>query len=113
MEGSTTIYKKLFTRRQNSRNGIIHSTLDYWFISVGLSFLIKTKINPGNKSDSIITVSLDLIETQKPGRSFLKFNLSLLNNLNYINVIKNTISELKAELATENQNFTWEFAEVE
>ena len=35
--------KRSFTRRENSRNGIIQSRLDYWLVSIGLSYLIKNE----------------------------------------------------------------------
>ena len=52
--------KKTFTRRENSRNGYIHSRLDYLFLSVGLSYLISsTETHPGNRSDhSLISFTI-------------------------------------------------------
>ena len=52
------IYK--FTRIERSRNGIVQSRLDYFLISMCLSYQIQNSaISPGNSSDhSIITISL-------------------------------------------------------
>ena len=102
----------MYTRRENSRNGIIHSRLDYWLVSISLSYLIKkVSIHPGNSSGhSLIAITLDLLNTQRRGKGFWKFNNSLLNDPVYISLIKETILNLKAEFITENKNTLWEFA---
>ena len=95
------------TRRENSKNGYIHSRLDYWFLSVGLSYLIQLiEIHPGNRSDhSLINLTLDLQETQQRGKGFWKFNNSLLNDsFEYVQLIKSTISEIRNEFLIDNKN---------
>ena len=55
----------IFTRRENSRYGIIHSRLDFWLTSICLEYQINSlSIKPGNYSDhSIISLKLQLLET--------------------------------------------------
>ena len=104
--------KKAYTRKENSRNGLVQSRLDYWLVSIGLSYLIKhVTICPGNCSDhSLITFTLDLVNTQRRGKGFWKFNNSLLKDVEYIAMIKETIGNIKTEFITENKNMLWEFA---
>ena len=104
--------KRSYTRRENSRNGIIQSRLDYWLVSIGLSYLIKNvKISPGNSSDhSLISFNIDLTNTQRRGKGFWKFNNSLLTDTEYISMIKDVIANIPIELETDNKNTLWEFA---
>ena len=62
--------ERMYTRRENSKNGIIHSRLDYWLVSIAMSYLLKgVTICSGNSSDhSRIKFTLDLITTQKRGK---------------------------------------------
>ena len=89
---------KLFTRTKNSKNGFVHSRLDFWLISIGLSYLIKQiLINPGNGSaHSLISIFIDQTETQTRSRGgYWKFNNSLLNDLEYVQLIKHTIENIQ------------------
>ena len=74
--------QKTFTRRQMSRSRLVQSRLDYFLTSLGISYLIKkNEIKPGNSSNhSIITITLDLIDTLKRGKGYWKFNKDLLND---------------------------------
>ena len=58
----------------------------------------------------LISIFIDQTETQTRGRGYWKFNNSLLNDLEYIQLIKNTINSVKIEVTSENKNFIWEFA---
>ena len=104
--------KRAYTRMENSKNGFIHSRLDYWLVSIGLAYLIKkVLISPGNSSDhSIISLNIDLINTQRRGKGFWKFNNSLLCDIEYITMIKEIISNISNEFETHNKNTIWEFA---
>ena len=63
-----------FTRRENSKLGIVQSRLDYFLISEGLSYLIKnSSINIGLCSDhSLIKIELDLCDSGKRGQGVLE-----------------------------------------
>ena len=100
-----------FTRRENSRKGMIHSRLDFWLTWISISYLIKdVTINIGNSSDhSLISMTIELIETPKRGKGFWKFNNSLLTDIDYIQLVKNIITEIKVDQTIENKNTLWEF----
>ena len=100
-----------YTRRERSRNGIVQSRLDYWFVSNSLEYLIKnTVIKPGYRSDhSVIVVELELIETQSRGRGCWKFNNNLLNDKNYVSLIKDTISSILDNVTFDDKNLLWEY----
>ena len=80
-------------------------------IKKGISDLIKqTEIKPGNCFDhSIISITLDLLDTQKRDRSYWKFNTDLLNDKDYVNMVKNIIDDIKLNVKMENKNSKWEF----
>ena len=101
----------IFTRRERCRGGLVQSRLDYWLISTSLSYLVKEmKIKPGFGSDhSIITISLDLLDTNKRGKGYWKFNNSLLTDKNYVELIKNTISSVNREVTMTDKNMLWEY----
>ena len=74
--------------------------------------MIKNEtICPGNRSDhSLISFTLDLINTQFRGKGIWEFNNSPLNYLEYISLIKETLINIQTEFITENKNTIWEFA---
>ena len=61
-----------YSRRENSKTGFVQSRIDFWFVSTALEYQIElTTIKPGNSSDhSIISINLELLDTQKKGRGF-------------------------------------------
>ena len=95
-----------FTRRDRTKGGLVQSQIDYWFISNSLQYLIKnTYIKPGYGSDhSILTLQIELFQTQKRGRGVWKFNNYLLNDLTYLERIKQTILNVLREVKFENKN---------
>ena len=103
--------KLYYTRREMSRSGLVQSRLDFWLVSISLEFQItKCSIEPGNSSDhSLVKLTLDLIETQKRGKGFWKFNNSLLTDSKYINIIKEVISDIKHSVVMENKAQLWDF----
>ena len=52
---------------------------------------------------------MELSETQKRGRGTWKFNNNLLNDKHYIDLIKQTISNVIQEAKFENKNVLWEY----
>ena len=104
-----------FTRRENSRLGIVQSRLDYFLITEGISYLIKnTTINIGLSSDhSLIRIELELNATGKRGRGLWKFNNDLLTDQNYVKLIKTTIKNITNDIQMENKNQLWEYTKCQ
>ena len=80
------------TRRYTWRVGnpiLKQARLDMFLISASLEgYVDKADIQPGYRSDhSIVTLILDITK-QKRGRGLFKFNVSLLKDSNYIEVVK-------------------------
>ena len=82
-----------FTWRRNKPE--IHCRLDFFLISSSLSTdALEANILPGFKTDhSLITLSL-ATKTNPRGPGFWKLNSHLLKDLEYINLIKETINEV-------------------
>lgn len=77
--------------------------LDFFLISdVNFQYFYDCKVVPGYRTDhSGIILSLKLNENER-GRSYWKFNNSLLKDREYIQKIKNTIAEVKDTYKTNN-----------
>ena len=103
--------KKQFTRRENTKGGIVQSRLDYWLISSALqSQISNTNIKPAFKSDhSLLTLEIELHETPKRGKGTWKFNNQLLIDKQYVKQIRNTISMINKEVKFDNKNLFWEY----
>ena len=99
-----------YTRRQNSKSGLVQSRLDYWLISTYLMYDIdNSKIFPGLQSDhSVVSLTLNLTDQEKRGRGFFKFNNSLLEDKHYVELIKTTIKDFTAENKIENKGLLWD-----
>lgn len=100
-----------FTRRENSKNGLIHSRIDFWLISKNLEYqTTKVDIHPGNCSDhSIISISLRLGNTITRGKGNWKFPNNLLHDKLYVDKIKTLILQTKNENKFNDKNMQWEF----
>ena len=93
--------KKTFTwKRKLSPQTIQMGRLDFFLVSEALTnFTRDEKIIPGYRSDhSAISISLVFNKINK-SRTFWKFNSSLLNNVKYINEIKQVITDVKRQYA--------------
>ena len=101
----------MFTRREKSKCGLVQSRLDFWLVSIGLSYLITdTKIKPGNCSDhSIISLTVELYNTTCRGKGFWKFNNDLLLDPEYVKRIKSLISQIKNTTPIDDKNILWEY----
>ena len=86
-------------------NPLKKARLDYFFISNTLfTDIAETFIVPGYRSDhSIIVISLKL-GSFKAGKSYWKFNNSLLKDAEYVQQTKLLIQRIKTQYATEPQN---------
>ena len=100
-----------FTRRERTKGGFVQSRIDYWFTSNCIQYVVKnTCIKPGYGSDhSILTLQIELLQTQKRGRGIWKFNNNLLNDSKYVEMVKQTISNVLQEVHFENKNLEWEY----
>ena len=73
---------------------------DYFLVSIGLTYLIRNvDILPGLSSDhSIVTLTVDIQDTNIRGKGYWKFNNDLLLDNEYVNKIKNTINSIKQNI---------------
>ena len=104
-----------FTRRERTRGGLVQSRLDFWLISESLQYQLKhCSIKPGNKSDhSLIRLSLEILNTQKRGPSYWKFNNRLLYDVEYINMVKSELKSITENVIMENKNILWDFVKCQ
>ena len=84
-----------YTWSQNSP--LVLCRLDYWFTSHNLhDFIENVNITPSIKSDhSLITLQLNSSENNLKGPGFWKLNTSLLQDAEWIKLLKGKISEVK------------------
>ena len=103
--------KRQFTWRGKGRGGIVQSRLDYFLVSVSLeSEIDNTTIKPGFGTDhSLINLNIKLLEGQKRGRGYWKFNNSLLKDKDYIKIVKETIVEALSNNQFNNKRVLWDF----
>ena len=80
--------------------------LDFFLVSDDIASLnIKTDITSGYRTDhNIITMALNLNNSNTRGRGFFKLNTTLLKDQEYINIIKECIFENVQRYAKPNQN---------
>ena len=78
--------------------------MDYFLVSEPIfSFVTDSDIVPGNRTDhSGIILKLKLQELER-GRSYWKFNNTLLKDKKYIEEVKKIISEVKSIYATNSE----------
>ena len=95
------------------RPQLIQCRLDFFLVSFGLANTIdKSQISPGFKTDhSLVKISLVLFD-QKRGPGFWKLNCSLLKDLDYVKIIKQTIQHTVEEYETENCLLKWEMIKM-
>ena len=103
--------KLQFTWRSKAHTGLIQSRLDFFLVSLALESEIgNVAIAPSIGTDhSIITMSLNIPNTQKRGNSFWKFNNSLLKDIEYVNSVKKMIQEIIAENYFNDKTLLWEY----
>jgi hypothetical protein len=105
-----------FTWRENSRNGIIQSRLDYFICpSSALYHLKEYQIENSIYSDHN-PITLDLYIENEPirGKGTWKFNTSLLSDVEYVNKIKSKLDEYKERYKhTKDHCLVWDTAKVE
>lgn len=101
-----------FTRRQNTRSGIVHSRLDFFLVSEELQFNIRdTEIKPSICSDhSIVEISMYYKSPgERNNKGFFKFNTSLLQDKTYVEKVKTCITNIvEINRDIENKNILWD-----
>ena len=98
--------KRIYTWKRRLSPGLIQmGRLDFILVSESLlHFTRDENIVPGFRSDHSAT-SLSLIFNKIPkGKTFWKFNSSLLGNIEYVKEIKNTIFNVKTQYAASPYN---------
>lgn len=87
-------------RRNNHNSNAQMGRLDFFLVSeTFLQYVSNQSIEVGYRSDhSLITLSLKLNDMQ-PGKTFWKFNSSLLHESKYIQAVKDTINDVKIQYA--------------
>jgi exonuclease III len=104
--------KKQFTWRQ--KNPKTFCRLDMWLISSNLLNIISfCKIDLGFKSDhSSVTLSFKLSNFIR-GKGIWKFNNSLLHDLEYVNLIKRTITQESISFnEIEDKGLAWDYMKM-
>ena len=88
---------KRYTRREKTRNGLVPSRIDYFLVSCQLEYMITySDIIPSIKSDhSLLKIAWLQQDEKRSGRGIWKLNISLLQNSQYVNLIKKTIKRPK------------------
>ncbi len=81
------------------------SRLDFFLVSEDIMALIsKCDIIPGYRSDHSINNIILTISNEKRGRGFWKFNTSLLQDQEYIHIVKQTIRDTVERYALPDQD---------
>ena len=62
---------------------------------------------------SIISLELELVESHKRGKGLWKFNNDLLTDPIYVQLIKDTIDNIKDNVNVENKNTRWDYVKCE
>ena len=103
---------KIFTWRNKGRSDLVQSRLDMFIVSEKLQYLdIKFNVIPGLLSDhSLIQIDFDTDRHWTRGRGFWKFNVQLLKDANYVNLINSQLDEFnKTDHSFENKSLQWDF----
>ena len=89
------------------------SRLDYWLISRDAICLVySTDIRPALKYDhNAISLKLKVSENKR-GKGYWKLNNSLLNDITYLNEIKEVIRSVNYEFSYLDQQMKWEMCKI-
>ena len=98
-----------YTWARRGGNAPVFCRLDFYLISYALCDKVKTvDIKPGFLTDhSAVTLELELYSNPR-GPGFWKFNVSLLSDPTYVNLVKNTIATTSLDLINVNPLLKWE-----
>ncbi len=107
---------KRSTWRESSRYGIIQSRLDYWLIPQHMLYNVdNTDIISSIHSDhSVIELNLHISDANSRGRGFCKFNCQLLTDKEYVNKVKQCITDCEAKYKdTVDRGLIWDAIKME
>ena len=92
-------HKKRFTRCEKTRYGLALSRIDFFLISCHFEFTTASAdVLPSIKSDhSLLSSHLSIIMQQNKDIGLWKMNVSLLQDTNYLTLIKHTILAAKTD----------------
>ena len=100
-----------YTRRQNTKAGMVHSRIDFFLTSIQLDYVIsESNIAGGLFSDhSIIDIIIRDVNASPRGKNLWKMNTSLLKDPEYVSKIHATIehSQIKHGVVTD-KGLLWE-----
>jgi hypothetical protein len=105
-----------YTWRENTRNGIVQSRLDYFICPLSKIYDVKkTTIEISMYSDhNPITLQLYIKNQQTRGKGFWKFNTSLLTDETYMKKIKQIIETTNAKYKEiKNKGLLWDVIKTE
>ena len=110
--------KRRFTFRQNHFSGYIKRRLDYFFVSNSLQEAIKSVdiLASFSTDHSPIFITLSKLNEFTKGKGLWKFNNSLISNEDYVEKMKNHISDILNFLNNENikdDQVIWEYLKYE
>ncbi len=99
---------KMFTWKSNN-NPPIFCRLDYFLLTKTLKTCVEnSEISHGYRTDhSMVSIVLNK-NYEKPGKGFWKLNVSLLNDADYVSMVKESIDNVVNENAEANPNTLWE-----
>ena len=94
----------------------VHCRLDFFLVSQStFCYTIDAEIIPGYKTDhSMITIKVSLHSNNR-GHGFWKLNMSLLEDTEYVALIKSVIQQTKDEYAKDEKidpNLLWEMVKM-
>ena len=103
--------KLQYTRHERCRRGFVQSRLDYFLVTRSLEYDISDcQIKPGLSSDhSLVRLNLSLKRAVKRGKGMWKFNNNLLRDKKYVNLIRDSIQNVKHNVFFSNKNILWEY----
>ena len=104
--------KKRYTWRQSKPR--IQCRLDYFLISTDLASCVKNSdILPGYKTDHSLIVTHFQITNENRGKGFWKFNASLLEDEDFVKLIKETINKTSSNhFEYLDSSSFWEFLKL-
>ena len=110
--------RRRFTFRQNHFSGYIQRRLDYFFVSNSLKEVIKSVdiLASFSTDHSPIFITLSKLNEFTKGKGLWKFNNSLISNEDYVEKMKNQISDILNFLNNENikdDQVIWEYLKYE
>ena len=94
---------------QSSGNQPVFCRLDYFLITKSLKASAENSIiSHGYRTDHSLVSIVFNDNYEKPGRGFWKLNVSLLSDINYVNMVKQSIVDIVRENNDTTPDILWE-----